>query len=94
MNAENLSLIEQTIIKNKKRELYRALSDLAFLIREKQLEIMDLAGISTLDKGNIVKDCLIDVITEDTLPLIDDIVLPKETEKYFLEKGVNELLEK
>ncbi|MGH0421926.1 MFS transporter [Bacillus cytotoxicus] len=94
MNTENLSLIEQIIIKNKKRELYRELSDIAFSIREKQLEIMNLTGICNSDKENFVKDFLIDVITEDKLPHIDDIVLPKATEKYFLEKGVNELLEK
>ncbi|MGQ3740564.1 MFS transporter [Bacillus sp. Fil] len=94
MNNQNLSLIEQKIIKHKKNELYKELSELASLMREKQYEIMRMAAIGTLDKENIVKDFLNTVIMENEIPCIDDIKLPKETEKYFLEKGINELLNK
>ncbi|WP_459503059.1 MFS transporter [Bacillus sp. C1] len=93
MSKEKLSLIEKTIIDKKRMELYEELLDLSALIRRKKYEIMTMAGIDT-DGKNIVSDFLIDVIKEDKLTRRNDFILSKETEEYFLEKGVNELLNK
>ncbi|WP_242242703.1 hypothetical protein [Bacillus cereus group sp. BfR-BA-01309] len=94
MDVKNLSVIEEMIIKNKKKELFIELRNAAELIREKKYEIMCMAAVDDSDKENFVIDFLTSVIKEDKIPRIDDIVLPEESEKWLLEKGVNELLNK
>ncbi|MGE7890892.1 hypothetical protein ACQKN7_26650 [Bacillus cereus] len=92
MNKESLSLIEQTIINNKKKEIYKELKELAYLIRCKKHDIKLMAGMFRCEGQSIVEDFLIDVITTNELP--SDIVLSKEIEQYLLTKGIEELLKK
>ncbi|PTC12251.1 hypothetical protein [Bacillus wiedmannii] len=87
---EKLGTIEQTIINNKKKEIYKELEQLAHLIRDKTHDIKLMAGMFRCEGNSIVEDFLIDVITTNELP--SDIVLPKETEQYLLTKGIEELL--
>ncbi|TKH26116.1 hypothetical protein [Bacillus cereus] len=84
-----LSLIEQTIINNKKKEIYKELEQLAHLIRDKQHEINLMVGNFRLEKNDVVAEFLIDVVTKNEIP--SDIVLPKELEQYLLTKGIEEL---
>ncbi|MCU5403673.1 hypothetical protein OCA16_03630 [Bacillus cereus] len=87
-----LSLIEQTIINNKKKEIYKELIKLAHLIRDKKHAIKLMAGMFRCEGESMVEDFLIDSITTNELP--SDIVLSKETEQYLLTKGIEELLKK
>ncbi|KAB2393523.1 MULTISPECIES: hypothetical protein [Bacillus cereus group] len=90
MDKENLGLIEQTILINKRREIYKELIQLAHLIRDKKHEIKLMAGMFRCEGQSVVEDFLFDVITTNELP--SDIVLSKETEQYLLTKGIEELL--
>lgn len=87
---EKLGTIEQTIINNKKKEIYKELEQLSHLIRDKTHDIKLMAGMFLCDGKSMVEDFLIDVITTNELP--SDIVLSKETEQYLLTKGIEELL--
>lgn len=87
---EKLGTIEQTIINNKKKEIYKELEQLSHLIRDKAHDIKLMAGMFLCDGKSMVEDFLIDVITTNELP--SDIVLSKETEQYLLTKGIEELL--
>ncbi len=89
---EELGLIEQTILINKRREIYKELIQLAHLIRDKKREIKLMAGMFRCEGQSVVEDFLIDVIATNELP--SDIVLSKETEQYLLTKGIEELLKK
>lgn len=89
---EELGLIEQTILINKRREIYKELIQLAHLIRDKKHEIKLMAGMFRCEGQSVVEDFLIDVIATNELP--SDIVLSKETEQYLLTKGIEELLKK
>ncbi|HDX9612832.1 TPA: hypothetical protein ROY01_003934 [Bacillus toyonensis] len=89
---EKLGLIEQTIINNKKKEIYKELEKLAHLIRDKKHDIRLMAGMFLCDGESMVEDFLIDAITTNELP--SDISLPKKTEQYLLTKGIEELLKK
>ncbi|MCQ6343201.1 hypothetical protein NPM06_27040 [Bacillus cereus] len=93
MNMEKLSLIEQTILTNKKKEIYQELCELACMIRRKQHEMEWKLRIGMLSNEveNAVKDFLIYVITNNKIP--EDIVLPKEIEQYLLTKGIEDLLQ-
>ncbi|MDR5045496.1 hypothetical protein FNE59_07300 [Bacillus thuringiensis] len=89
---EKLGTIEQTIINNKKKEIYKELEQLSHLIRDKIHDIKLMAGMFLCDGKSMVEDFLIDVITTNELP--SDIILSKETEQYLLTKGIEELLKK
>lgn len=89
---EKLGTIEQTIINNKKKEIYKELEQLSHLIRDKIHDIKLMAGMFLCDGKSMVEDFLIDVITTNELP--SDIVLSKETEQYLLKIGIEELLKK
>ncbi|MGX5634727.1 hypothetical protein ACWKTQ_33680 [Bacillus thuringiensis] len=93
INIENLSLIEQTILTNKKKEIYQELCELACMIREKQrgMKFKLRVGILSDEEENVVKDFLTHVVTKNEIP--EDIVLPKEIEQYLLTKGIEELLQ-
>ncbi|OUB84845.1 hypothetical protein BK784_34640 [Bacillus thuringiensis serovar medellin] len=93
MNIENLSLIEQTILTNKKKEIYQELRELARVIRTKQsdIQLKLRVGILPNEEENVVKDFLTHVITKNEIP--EDIVLPTEIEQYLLTKGIEELLQ-
>ncbi|EOQ04476.1 hypothetical protein [Bacillus cereus] len=92
MNIDNMSLIEQTILTNKKKEIYQELCELARVIQAKQYDIrLKLRmGILPHEEENAVKDFLTHVITKNEIP--EDIVLPKEIEQYLLTEGIEELL--
>ncbi|MEW4152081.1 hypothetical protein Q0N88_18280 [Bacillus thuringiensis] len=93
MNMEKLSLIEQTILTNKKKEICRELCELACMIRRKQhdMEWKLRVGMLSNEDENTVKDFLIYVITNNKIP--EDIVLSEEIEQYLLTKGIEELLQ-
>ena len=58
MNIEKLSLIEQAILTNKKKEIYQELCELACMIRRKQhdMELKLRIGILSNEDENAVKD--------------------------------------
>lgn len=89
---EKLGTIEQTIINNKKKGIYKELKQLAHLIKDKRHEINLMLGNFSLEKNDVVDGFLIDVIKTNGLP--SDIVLSKEMEQYLLTQGVEELLNK
>ncbi len=86
---EKLGTIEQTIINNKKKEIYKELKQLALLIKDKRHEINLMLGNFSLEKNDVVDEFLIDVVTKNEIP--SDIVLSKELEQYLLTKGIEEL---
>ncbi|HDR8493549.1 hypothetical protein [Bacillus thuringiensis] len=89
---EKLGTIEQTIINNKKKEVYKELQQLAHLIEDKRYEINLMLGNISLEENDVVDEFLIDVVTKNRIP--SDFVLPKEMEQYLLTKGIEELLKK
>lgn len=89
---EKLGTIEQTIINNKKKEIYKELKQLAHLIKDKRHEINLMLGNFSLEKNDVVDEFLIDAIKTNGLP--SDIVLSKEMEQYLLTEGIEELLKK
>ncbi|MEN3132942.1 hypothetical protein [Bacillus albus] len=91
MDRENISLIEQTILNHKKKEIYNELRELAHFIRGKQQGIQLMARMFQPTGEKVVKDFLIHVITKNEIPA--DIVLPQETEQYLLTEGIEELLQ-
>ncbi|MDZ4499737.1 hypothetical protein [Bacillus cereus] len=92
MNKENLSLIEQTIINNKKKGIYKELVKLARLISDKKHDIKLMAGMFRCEDSSMVEDFLIDTIKTERIA--SDIVLSKETEQFLLTEGIEELLKK
>ncbi|MDY0855474.1 hypothetical protein SPE26_32210 [Bacillus thuringiensis] len=86
---EKLGTIEQTIINNKKKEIYKELKQLACLIKDKRHEINLMLGNFSLEENDVVDEFLIDVVTKNEIP--SDIVLSKELEQYLLTKGIEEL---
>ncbi|AFQ14918.1 hypothetical protein P9Y62_18705 [Bacillus thuringiensis] len=89
---EKLGTIEQTIINNKKKEVYKELQQLAFLIKDKQHEINLMLGNFSLEENDVVDEFLINIVTNNEIP--SDIVLSKKMEQYLLTEGIEELLKK
>ncbi|EOP78356.1 hypothetical protein IGM_06641 [Bacillus cereus HuB4-4] len=89
---EKLGAIEQTIINNKKKEIYKELVKLARLISDKKHGIKMMAGMFCCEDSSMVEDFLIDAIKTERIA--SDIVLPKETEQFLLKEGIEELLKK
>ncbi|PGS79311.1 hypothetical protein COC69_12640 [Bacillus cereus] len=89
---EKLGTIEQTIINNKKKEIYKELKQLAHVIKEKRHEINLMLGNFSLEENDVVDEFLIDVVMNNKIP--SDIVLSKEMEQYLLKEGIEELLKK
>lgn len=89
---EKLGTIEQTIINNKKKEIYKELVKLARLISDKKHDIKLMAGMFRCEDSSMVEDFLIDAIKTERIA--SDIVLPKETEQFLLTEGIEELLKK
>lgn len=89
---EKLGTIEQTIINNKKKEIYKELVTLARLISDKKHDIKLMAGMFRCEDSSMVEDFLIDAIKTERIA--SDIVLPKETEQFLLTQGIEELLNK
>lgn len=89
---EKLGTIEQTIINNKKEEIYKKLKELAHLIKDKRHEIDLMIGNFRLEKNDMVDEFLNDIVTKNKIP--SDIVLSKEIEQYLLKEGIEELLKK
>ncbi|HDR7703095.1 TPA: hypothetical protein QCX91_000651 [Bacillus thuringiensis] len=89
---KKLGTIEQTIINNKKKEIYKELVQLAHLIKDKRHEINLMVGNFLPEKNNMVDEFLIDVVTKNEIP--SDIVLTKEVGQYLLTEGIDELLKK
>ncbi|WP_144489615.1 hypothetical protein [Bacillus thuringiensis] len=89
---EKLGTIEQTIINNKKKEVYKELQQLALLIKDKRHEINLMLGNFSLEENDVVDEFLINVVTNNDIP--SDIVLSKKMEQYLLTEGIDELLKK
>lgn len=89
---EKLVTVEQTIINNKKKEVYKELRQLAHLIKDKRHEINLMLGNISLEENDVVDEFLIDVVTKNRIP--SDFVLSKEMEQYLLTQGIEELLKK
>ncbi|MED3469921.1 hypothetical protein ACT7C1_06570 [Bacillus paranthracis] len=87
---ERLGTIEQTIINNKKKEVYKELQQLALLIKDKRHEINLMLGNFSLEENDVVGEFLINVVTNNDIP--SDIVLSKKMEQYLLTEGIEELL--
>ncbi|PFQ42786.1 hypothetical protein COK05_24365 [Bacillus cereus] len=89
---EKLVTVEQTIINNKKKEVYKELQQLAHLIKDKRHEINLMLGNISLEENDVVDEFIIDVVTKNRIP--SDFVLSEEMEQYLLKEGIEELLKK
>lgn len=95
MHKDKLSLIENKIIDNKKRELYRAVTNLALSIRDKQTDIICDLKLKDCEKvDDLIKGILVECILNHKLKKIDDIYWHKEIEDEFLNVGISEILDK